>query len=309
MKKHLTVLTALITIMAIIPVAVNITCIESFFNLDSGQAVNVSSVISDTQNSEYTLPENITFTDKSSEKEVTRSTKSVIYSLVGAAVDENFNENEIKALAIAYHTQLCRENENETLCIDTSDSSFFLKENELKNKFGKDLTTLYSYCDNVYSSLIMQNSTPANLNILSLSSDDSTNDSISPKANPFCSLTSDYLTVISFDEDEFCEKIKTINNNIDTSISPQQFIGNINYAANGEVESIFIGGVKIKGSDIASTFALPYKRFTLLYSLGEYQFTVMQCDVSESITPSIAHLMSEQGNTFDEILNYCYSDL
>lgn len=309
MKKQIAFLGCLIAFMAFIPVAVNSECLTELFDFNIKQAVTASSVIINTQNGDYTPPESIIFIDKSSDKEYERSTKSLIYSLVGAVVDENFCENEVKSLAIAYHTQLCNESENQTLYIDTTDKSIFLQENELKNKFGNSYTTLCSYCDNVYSSVIMKDNVPANLNIPLLCDNEDNNTTISPKANPYASLTHDYTTTLTFSEDEFCEKIKAINANMDTNVAPQQMVGNITYSSSGETESVIIGGLGIGGGDIVKAFSLPYGRFSLLYSLGEYQFTVLQNDVTERLTPTMAHLMAEQGNTFDEILNYCYSDL
>lgn len=309
MKKEIAFLGSLITVMAFIPVAVNSDCLTELFDFDIKQAVTASSIIINTQNGNYTPPKSIKFIDKSSDKEYERSTKSLIYSLVGAVVDENFSENEIKSLAIAYHTQLCNESENQTLYIDTADKSIFLQENELKNKFGNSYTTLCSYCDNVYSSIIIKDNSPANLNIPLLFGKEDNHAAISQKANPYASLTHDYSTTLTFSEDEFCEKIKAIDVNIDTTITPQQMVGDITYSLNGETESIIVGGISIGGTDIVQEFSLPYDRFSLLYSLGEYQFTVLQNDVTERLTPTMAKLMAEQGNTFDEILNYCYSDL
>lgn len=227
MRKYITALMILILIMALIPIAANDSVFSDIFSKNGEQAVS-RSIISSTKNSGYPLSENITFLDLSTEKNVSRSAKAVVYALVGAAVGEEFSENEIKALTIAYHTQLRFESDSDRLAIDTKDSQIFLSENSLKEKFGKNYTTFCSYCDNVFGSLILKDGKPMNLNILFLSN--------TPESNPEISLT-----------------------------------------------------------------AAPYNLLSKNYS------TDMQCDSSDHLTASIAHLMSEQGNTYHEILNYYYS--
>lgn len=306
MKRKAIIFTILITVMAVIPVAVNFSVFSDFFNFSVSEAVNTS-VIQNIAESEFTMQDSLTFTDLSSGNEFTRSAKSIIYSLVGASVDENFSEDEVKSLAIAYHTQLCFDGEN--IAVDTKDKSFFLSENELKTKFGDRYTSFCSYCDNVYKNLIICEKLPANLNISYSDGECTDNENISPKANPYNSLSEDYITELSFDKDTFCSTLKSINANTDTSTAPQQAIGDINYNDNGDVENIVIFGADFSGSDITKAFNLPYKRFTLIYALDEFQFTVMKCDVSNALTPEAAKKMAEQGNTYSEILNYYYSDL
>lgn len=308
MKKNLAILLALILIMAIIPVASNY---EHFIGLITSyeEQTAAASVISDIKNSDYKIAENTSFTDKQSGEECSRSTKSLIYSLAGAAADEAFCEDEVKSLAVAYHTQICREGINGTLCIDTADPNIYLSESELKSKFGDSYTTFCSYCDNVYTRIILADGEPANLNLLEISSSQEKNAQIPITANPYCSLANDYITDIAFDTDTFCEIASTVNNEIDTQTSPQQMIGDITYSDNGEVESIIIGGTTVSGDETAAAFELPYKRFTLVYALDEFQFCVMQNDVTDCLVPVAAHIMAEQGNSFEEIINYFYPEV
>ncbi|MBQ4379376.1 MAG: hypothetical protein II821_09315 [Treponema sp.] len=306
MKKYLAVMTVLILMMALIPVAVSDSVFSGIFSPKNEQAVSTS-IISSQKNSGYSITENVAFTDKSTGKTVSRSSKSVVYSLVGAAVGENFSENEVKALAVAYHTQICFESDSDRLSIDTKNPHVFLDENGLKKKFGKNYTPLCSYCDNVFGSLILENGKPMNLNITSFSAEPEENTEIRFTAAPYNSLSKDYSTVFQFGSDEFYGTLRTLDSTLSTETNPQSAVGEINFLASGEVETVNICGIDFSGSDISEAFGLPYGRFTLLYSLGEFQFTVMQCDQSDFLTPNTAHFMSEQGNTYSEILNYCYA--
>lgn len=306
MKRKVSVFVTLIAVMAAIPAAVNFEIFSDFVTFSKNEAVNTS-VIKTSSDSDFTLPQNIKFTDVSSGKEITRSAKSIIYSLVGAAVEESFSEDEVKSLAIAYHTQLCCDSEH--IQIDTKDKSLFLSEGELKTKFGDRYTSFCSYCDNVYNNLIISDNSPANLNISFSNGECSENNTICLKANPYNSLSEDYITELSFDKDYFYSMLKSINADIDTSTPARQAVGDIAYNDKGEVESVIICGSKFTGDDLAKAFNLPYKRFSLLYALDEFQFTVMKCDISNNLTPVAAQKMAEQGNTYSEILNYYYSDL
>ncbi len=288
MRRYIKIIIVLIVIMAAIPAAVNF---KSFSVLQATQRESAT-IVTDTSETSYTLPENLTFSD--GENTVTRSAKSLIYSLVGAAVGTDFTQDEVKALAIVYHTALCKENDSGTLSIDTSDSSVYLSETELKEKFGDSLTTLRSYTDNVYSQLLITGGKLCGIQSATLT------------ANPYITLAGDYSTELAFSEEEFCEKISEISANADISVNPRQIVGEFTYNDDGTVESVVIGGVEINGSAMAESFDLPSERFTLVYSLEEFQFTAEYPTVSAGLTPYAAHMMSEQGNTYEEILNYYY---
>ena len=176
--------------MAFIPIAAD----QNFFKnilLDSSTKATTNSIITASKDSNYNIPENITFIDTSSNKEISRSAKSVLYSLVGAAVNKDFTENEVKALSVAFHTQMCRENDSHNLSVDTQSPDIFLNENSLKEKFGKDYTTLCSYCDNVYNSLVLISDKPADLNIEYLKNKTDTSTANVYKASPCSSVSSD----------------------------------------------------------------------------------------------------------------------
>ena len=170
MKNHLFVLTFLLIIMGSIPLAANK---EIVLELCGGKETT-KPVFADTVTSDkYSLPDNITFTDTASGTSYTRSAKSLIYSLTGAALDTDFYEQEGKAAAVICHTYLCCEYEKGTLAINTKNSALFLDENALKDKFGGNYTELRSYCDNVYDIILLQNGKPFGFtenNIYSLSS-------------------------------------------------------------------------------------------------------------------------------------------
>ena len=305
MKKYFTALLSLILIMALIPIAVDGNFFENIFTVKNIQSEN-NSIIVTCENSSYDIPENLTFTDTATCKATSRSAKSIIYSLVGAAVNADFAENEVKSLAIAFHTQLCCENDSHTLSIDTQNPNIFLNNNNLKQKFGKNYTTLCSYCDNVYSALILNSNRPADLNINYLKKEVNANNTAVYKAAPYSSLSSDYSITVSVGKDDFFNALKKLNPGISTDVTPQKAVGEITYLKSGEIDTINICGEDFSGYDISSAFSLPYRRFTLIYSLNEFKFTSIRSDVSNCLTPDTAKFMSQQGNTYTEILNYCY---
>ncbi len=161
MKKYSYILIFLLILMACIPLSANKNIMRDIF---CGKTPDTAEVFADSiQTGSYTIPDNITFTDTSANTLCTRSTKSLIYSMTGALVDNDFFEQEVKAFAVACQTRICYEYENGTFSINTKDSTVFLNENELKNKFGSDVTLFRSYCDNVYNNIITQNGKPCNL--------------------------------------------------------------------------------------------------------------------------------------------------
>ncbi len=289
MKKYVKIAVILAVIMAAIPAAVNL---KSFVVPNITEQSENTSIVTDASNESYDLPENLTFLD--GESTVTRSAKSLIYSLVGAAVGTDFTADEVKSLTIVYHTYLCRENDNGTLSIDTSDSGVYLNESALKEKFGDSLTTLRSYSDNVYTELIMADGELCDIQSAELT------------ANPYITLAGDYSTTLTFSEEDFCEKISEISTEADISENPRQIIGGFSYNDDGTVNSVVIGGAEISGDSIAQSFGLPSTKFTLVYSLEEFQFTTAYPTVSAGLTAYAAHMMAEQGNTYEEIVNYYY---
>lgn len=303
MKGKITLMIVFISLMAAVPIFANAGTIIA--DITSKEETVQTSLVLDTTEGEYTLENNIEFTDTSINSTVKLSSKQLLYSLVGAVVSDDFSENEVKALTVVYHTQICTGSAGNSLTINTSDTSQYLSENNLKEKFGSKLTTLRSYIDNVYNEIIIRDNVPLDMNIPNLNNIDNTNDS-PLVADPYSTLSSDYITEITFDEKSFIEKIRELNGNIDTDIPPQQLIGESTYTINGNVDTVIIGGEAVDGSSIVQAFGLPHNRFTLLYSLGEFRFDVMKNETTQYLTPAAAHQMAEQGNTYQEIIALYY---
>ncbi len=165
------------TIMGAIPTLAN----RSIFPF--GTKVSSLPVSAAIQTDSIGMPDVLTFTDTSDGKSVTRSAKSVLYSLVGAVCEKDFTPDEVKALCIAYHTQLCIENDRGTLSIDTKDKNVFLTDSELKNKLSSSYTALCSYCDNVYSTLLLSDGKPVQTYTLPFCSEQER--SSTPIADPY----------------------------------------------------------------------------------------------------------------------------
>lgn len=304
MKKRVTILLSLIIIMAVIPIAANLDHFS--FGIHSERNENASiSVLSDISNQSYCPPENISFINKSDGKEISRSVKSLLRSLIGAVVDSNFLEHEVKALTVAYHTQLCFNSEKNNICINTSDNSIYLSEQDLKNKFDTEFTTFCSYIDNVYNCLVLTEGKPTNLNISTFFSSDVENTNIPFTANPYNSLNSDYITLVSYDTEEFTDKIHLLKKEADIS-EAKNTVGEIKYDKKGDVKTLTIGGIELSGDEVADFFSLPTKRYTLVYSKDKFTFTVMQHDSLNTLTPKTVRRMSEQSNTYQEIINYYF---
>lgn len=304
MRKRATILLSLIIIMAVIPIAANLDHFS--FGIHSQQNENASvSVLSDISNQSYSPPENINFINKSDGKEISRSVKSLLRSLIGAVVDSDFLEHEVKSLTVAYHTQICFNNENKNLCIDTSNNNIYLSEQDLKSKFDAEFTTFCSYIDNVYNCLVITDGKPTNLNISTFFSNNVENTNIPFTANPYNSLNSNYITLISYDTEEFTDKIHSLKTEADIS-EPKNTVGEIKYDKNGDVKILTIGGIELRGDAVADFFSLPTKRYTLVYSKDKFTFTVMQHDSLNTLIPETARKMSEQSNTYQEIINYYF---
>lgn len=162
MKKYFKTFLSLIIIMALAPAVITL---RTAGIPDNFSAAEQKSFIAETAGLSFISPDSLTFFDISSGKRKSLSTKSLIYSLTGALIDNDFTPDEVKALSIAVHTQLCRDNINQDLAIDTADSAVFLSHEELASKFGNSYTTMRSFCDNVYDKLIIVSDEPAQLNL------------------------------------------------------------------------------------------------------------------------------------------------
>ena len=190
MKKFLPILSFIMAAMAAIPVLSNYNIFSQYFH----SSIQPASAVIISRN--YPIPDTISFTDISDGKTVTRSAKSVLYSLVGAVCEKDFTADEVKALCIAIHTQLCIENERGTLSINTKDKNVFLSDSELKNKFSAEHTALCSYCDNVYSTLILYDGKPVPVYTLPFCT--SKESPCTPIANPYDALYDPYFSGESY---------------------------------------------------------------------------------------------------------------
>lgn len=302
MKKIFIILISLVSVMAVIPVAVNIDYLSVIQpqNDDKAAVTAGSQIISS-----FKVPQNITYTDTSINKEKSISFKSFIRSVIGAAVEDDFFAEEIKSLTVAYQTQLCYDADSSGIRLDATDKNVFLPESEMKDKFGENLTTLYSYIENVSGIVITSGGEPYNLNISTFSDINEENPAIPLTADPYNAVNNNYITLATFSEKDFIEKIKNLEPSVDTSES-QGLVGDISYNSKGNVSSIIIGKKKIDGSDIAKEFSLPTSRYTVVYKSGSFIFTVMQNNAANLLNRAAAHRMAEQSNTHEEILNYFY---
>ncbi len=304
MKKVISAILVPAVIMAAIPAAANIHLFsQSDFphTPKKTEAEKISASFSS-----FELPENITYLDLSSGKTVTRSSQSTVRSLTGAVSSEDFLEDEIKALAAAFQTQMLFECNSDKLAINTHDPEVFLDENALKNKFGKNYTTFRAYCGSVSGIIITENGKPMNLNITALTDSPTKNSALLPKAVPFNALSPNHTTEISFTKEDFFKRLKEFSPQTDISADPKTCVGETKYLSTGETESVFICGTKFTADELCEIFGLEHKRFTLLYFLDEFRFTVTGDAVSSCLTPQAARSMALQGNTFPEILGYFY---
>lgn len=251
------------------------------------------------------------------------STQEYIFGVVAAEMPALYEEEALKAQAVAAYTFACyRKNKNIDKDYDItddhlSDQSFITLE-EATARWG-DNAQVYTEKINkaiseVQDYMITYNDEPI-LAVYHAISFGNTEDSKNVWGGDYPYLKSvesygdklseGYISTLTVPEEKFKE---TLSSKVEFIGSPQDFLGKINRTDAGGVKDIKICDNEVSGSEIRELFGLRSSNFEIEYKDGNFNFTVYGYGHAVGLSQNGADYMAKQGSDFKEILNHYYKN-
>lgn len=115
-----------------------------------------------------------------------------------------------------------------------------------------------------------------------------------------------YKSSLSLSEIDFRDTVLYLYPEADFSVPADDWLGEIRYTEGGRVESITIGGVSIKGTELRSLFSLRSTAFELKRTSSGFEFCVTGFGHGVGMSQYGANAMAKQGSDYREILAHYY---
>ncbi len=258
-------------------------------------------------------------TETNNVKEI--STKEYLFGVVAAEMPALYEEEALKAQAVAAYTFACyRKNQNSDKDYDLTDNYLtdqsYITLEQATARWGDNATVYTEKINKVLAEAEDYMITYENEPILAVyhaisfgNTEDAKNvwgsdypylKSVESYGDKLCD---GYITTLSVPEEKFKE---TLLSKIDFIGTPQEFLGKIDRTQAGTVKTIKICDTEIKGDKIRELFGLRSSNFEVEYKDGNFNFTVYGYGHAVGLSQNGADYMAKQGSNFKEILNHYY---
>lgn len=313
----------------ILSIAVFITAIMLLMPLcalkDVPKSVSASTVLTDTPTNESQTLNYETFRlyTCADEKITEISVDDYIFGVVAAEMPLLYEEEALKAQAVAAYTFACKrkaENTNNTYDIsdDPNTNQGFLTEEAARERWGEKadeyIAKLKKVIKDTKGYMITYKNEPITAVYHAISSGKTEScKNVWGTDLPYLKavvsegdkLSKDYIKKVTFSKEELKEKMKEkLNLNEFSDIS----FGEASRTESGTVISIKVCDTDIKGSELRSILNLRSSDFEITQSENNYVFTVYGYGHGVGMSQNGANFMAQQGSNFKEILCHYYSN-
>lgn len=245
-----------------------------------------------------------------------------IFGVVAAEMPALYNEEALKAQAVAAYTFACyrrAENTDKTydLTTDFNTDQSYITEEKAREKWGDKAD---EYCeklkkaiDEVENLALTYDGKPI-LAVYHALSSGQTEDCknvwgreypyLKAVASPCDVLAPDYISKAAFSEEELKKKL---SEKCQLSGEPEKYFGKTERTPSDTVTTVEICGAKLSGAEIRSLFSLRSSNFEVSYKDGEFTFTVYGYGHGVGMSQYGANYMAKQGSNFKEILLHYYN--
>lgn len=258
------------------------------------------------------------------------SQRDYVIGAVCAEMPATFEEEALKAQAVAAHTyaerQRLREKENPTpeLCgadfsNDTSKYQGYFTENQAKQYFGENFEMNYSKiteaCDEVLNCIITFEDEPIISAFHSMSSGQTESaenawgapvEYLVPVDSGYDTSAPKYLEEVRYEKDILKGKLKEAFGEIAFGENFSDWITVAETSDSGTVISAVVGNKTVSGSDIRTALALRSACFTVEYEGDEAIFTTKGYGHGVGMSQYGANAMAAEGSTWKEIISHYY---
>ena len=269
--------------------------------------------------------------DTSSGKVVTVEDRSFCIGAVAYEMPPSFEAEALKAQCVACYTHFCRlrsrqrsnpdkELKGADFKANLSEGEFFLSDEILSEKWGDSyrecLEKVTAAVDDTAGEVMTDSDgsyIDAAYHAISSGETESAEDIFGKKddhllscASPGDRLAPRYQSQCTVSEQEFKEKILSLDQNVQWDAQPEKWIGKIERTKPGTVKTIVIGGKNFDGAAIRTLFSLRSAHFSISHQNGEFCFSVIGYGHGVGMSQYGAEYMAQQGADFRQILSHYY---
>lgn len=248
------------------------------------------------------------------------SVEDYLFSVVAAEMPALYETEALKAQTVAAYTYAMRKAEASDKDYDITDDSSvdqaFTSRDKAREKWGENADTYEEKIRSAVKSVLYETVTYNGKLILAayhaissgktenaadiwggeysyLVSVESAGDKLSPN----------YLSIVTFTEEEFKEKLSDL---VSLSGDAASWFGDIGKTDSGSVMTAVVGGKAVSGGEIRKALSLRSSNFDLSYADGAFTFTVRGYGHGIGMSQYGAHYMAMQGKNYKEILLHYY---
>jgi len=253
--------------------------------------------------------------------------KEMVFSATAAEMPAMFENEAIKAQAIASYTYFCHlkntkpKKQKYDFKINSQKCMNFISEEQMRKNWGARFDEYYekikNNVENVFPLKIMYEDSPIFAAYHAISSGITEKSAdvfggslpyLTNVESPGDKFAKGYETKVSFSKEEFQKILADNNFKINLQDNLEKLVNNYERTPGGGVKNILIGPHKIKGTDIRNFFNLRSSNFTIDYSPQENKFTVTTLGYGHGVGMSQcgANYMAKQGKNYEEILMHYY---
>lgn len=258
------------------------------------------------------------------------SQRDYVIGAVCAEMPATFEEEALKAQAVAAHTyaerQRLREKENPTpelygaeFSNDTSKYQGYFTENQAKQYFGENFEMNYAKiseaCDEVIDCIITYEDEPIISAFHSMSSGQTESaenawgapvEYLVPVESRYDTSAPKYLEEVRYEKDILKGKLEEAFGEIRLGEEFSDWITVAETSDSGTVISAVVGNKTVSGSDIRTALALRSACFTVKYDGEEAVFTTKGYGHGVGMSQYGANAMAAEGSTWQEIISHYY---
>lgn len=242
-----------------------------------------------------------------------------ICSVVAAEVPASYNDEALKAQAVAAFSYCIYNKENLNDQIKTGVNVAYISKEDAKIKFGaafeKDWQRIENAVRAVYGKAVFYNGKAADTFFFDMSSGATESGKnvfgfdepyLVEVASSGDSLEKDLVSEQTVSLADFRVKAKSLFPKIDLGGSPENYISDIKRSSSGGIISAKLCGNAVTGPQLRELFSLRSANFTVSYTKSKFKFTVKGYGHGVGMSQRGAQYMALHGSDYEDILKWYY---
>ena len=273
-----------------------------------------------------------TVLDESDNKIIKISDREFLYGVVASEMPALFEEEALKAQAVASYTYFCRErnkfrksnpsNTDYEFTVNTSKWINYIPKEQMQLKWGENFEKYYNKIkkcvDSVFPEVIEEENGELILAAYHAISSGKTEQCkdvfggdlkyLTNVESPGDKLVPNYETLVEISVDEFKKALLNEIKESEIKENPKEWLGDYTRSDGGMIKEINIFSKTFKGSDIRKIFGLRSSDFDLNYNseTDKFIFTVRGYGHGVGMSQHGAQYMAKQSANYKEILSWYY---